>query len=180
MALSIPLPRRGLRSLFVLLILMLGPYMVLRHILSISSDSTEKSPSDPYFPQLRRKGGIDVNAKNTIAKKDAPSTPKTQRVIDRDTDEVEQPIPNPPKQKVLPKPKSKIDSSSGSSTNHVYRSNGLVEVNPEGQHPIFDLIDRAKTNWETKMSKASTSLGEAVDEYRRRYHRAPPKGFDRW
>lgn len=34
--------------------------------------------------------------------------------------------------------------------------------------------------WEQKIASQSQSLAEAVAEYKRRYKRAPPKGFDRW
>jgi hypothetical protein len=34
--------------------------------------------------------------------------------------------------------------------------------------------------WEELLSRQSTSLGEAVQEYTRRYGRNPPKGFDVW
>lgn len=63
---------------------------------------------------------------------------------------------------------------------HEFRRDGLLGVNPEGRHPIFDLVERAEREWERKLSKASKSLDEAVAEYRRRYGRKPPKGFDQW
>jgi hypothetical protein len=63
---------------------------------------------------------------------------------------------------------------------HGYRPDGLVEVNPHGPHPIFELINRAEKAWNEKLRKASTSLDEAIGEYRRRYRRSPPKGFDQW
>ncbi|KAJ8073632.1 hypothetical protein PM082_011910 [Marasmius tenuissimus] len=63
---------------------------------------------------------------------------------------------------------------------HHYRDDGLVEVNPEAPHPIFELIARAEKEWEAKKHRASTSLEEAIKEYRRRYKRNPPKGFDKW
>ena len=64
--------------------------------------------------------------------------------------------------------------------NHRYRSDGLVEVNLNGPHPIFELISTAEKSWKSKLAHASQSLEEAVEEYRRRYNRAPPKGFDLW
>ncbi|BEJ14671.1 hypothetical protein CspHIS471_0404380 [Cutaneotrichosporon sp. HIS471] len=65
-------------------------------------------------------------------------------------------------------------------TNHTYLSNGHLVPNPAGQHPIFDLIERSETEWKRKLDSQSKTLREAVDEYRRRYNRAPPKGFDKW
>ncbi|KAF8154717.1 glycosyl transferase family 90-domain-containing protein [Crassisporium funariophilum] len=63
---------------------------------------------------------------------------------------------------------------------HRFRPDGLVEVNVEGAHPIYELIARAEKEWKDKLEHASTTLEEAVREYRRRYNRAPPKGFDLW
>ncbi|KAJ7262915.1 glycosyl transferase family 90-domain-containing protein [Mycena rebaudengoi] len=63
---------------------------------------------------------------------------------------------------------------------HTYRPDGLVDVNPDGPHPIFELVERAEAAWAAKQARASTSLREAVAEYRRRYKRAPPRGFDEW
>jgi hypothetical protein len=63
---------------------------------------------------------------------------------------------------------------------HVYRPDGLLEVNEDGPHPIYELIKRAEKEWNEKLKRASRSLEEAVKEYRRRYKRNPPKGFDLW
>ncbi|KAJ8518174.1 hypothetical protein ONZ45_g4698 [Pleurotus djamor] len=63
---------------------------------------------------------------------------------------------------------------------HEFRPDGLLEVNPDAAHPIYDLISRAEERWNDKLSRASKTLGEAVTEYKRRYKRPPPKGFDDW
>ena len=63
---------------------------------------------------------------------------------------------------------------------HRFRSDGLLEVDPAGRHPIYDLIEMAEKEWEAKHKRQSRSLDEAVEEYERRYKRAPPKGFDEW
>lgn len=63
---------------------------------------------------------------------------------------------------------------------HTYRPDGLLEVNPNGSHPIFDLMRRAETAWNAKIRRASATLQEAVEEYVRRYKRRPPVGFDKW
>ncbi|TDL24277.1 hypothetical protein BD410DRAFT_767481 [Rickenella mellea] len=63
---------------------------------------------------------------------------------------------------------------------HVYRNDGLLEVNPNGTHPIFELIEAAESAWTSKQLHASRTLDEAVEEYARRYKRLPPKGFDEW
>lgn len=51
---------------------------------------------------------------------------------------------------------------------------------PLSIHPIEHLISAAKTRWNKLLSSQSKSLDEAVTEYRARYARNPPKGFDKW
>ena len=63
---------------------------------------------------------------------------------------------------------------------HSFRSDGLLDVNPNGRHPVYDLIKQAEADWDRKMKRQSETLAGAAAEYRRRYHRAPPKGFDHW
>jgi hypothetical protein len=63
---------------------------------------------------------------------------------------------------------------------HEYRYDGLLEVNDNGPHPIYELIARAESAWQDKHKRASKTLPEAVKEYRRRYGRDPPRGFDLW
>ncbi|KAF7377561.1 Beta-1,2-xylosyltransferase 1 [Mycena sanguinolenta] len=63
---------------------------------------------------------------------------------------------------------------------HKFMDDGLLEVNPEGIHPVYELIRRAEDAWKDKLRRASTTFPEAVTEYRRRYKRDPPKGFDDW
>jgi len=63
---------------------------------------------------------------------------------------------------------------------HRYREDGLVEVNSKGPHPIYELIRDAEKKWQDKLDRQSRSLEDAVEEYKRRYRRAPPKGFDVW
>ena len=51
----------------------------------------------------------------------------------------------------------------------------------EGQrHPIPALMRRARKRWRRLNVRQSKTFAQAVAEYRRRYGRAPPKGFDRW
>jgi hypothetical protein len=66
------------------------------------------------------------------------------------------------------------------SPRHRYGSDGLLEVNPLGPHPIYELISRGEALWNAKVAKQSTTLKQAVLEYRRRYGRYPPPGFDKW
>ncbi|KAK4054416.1 hypothetical protein OIV83_000910 [Microbotryomycetes sp. JL201] len=56
-------------------------------------------------------------------------------------------------------------------------------VNPRSApviHPIPQLIKDAETAWTTLVSKQSSTLKQAFKEYRRRYRRNPPRGFDQW
>lgn len=63
---------------------------------------------------------------------------------------------------------------------HTFHPNGLLLVNPKGRHPIHVLIDRAQRRWKEKVERQSRTLSEAVREYKQRYRRNPPKGFDDW
>ncbi|KAJ3990207.1 glycosyl transferase family 90-domain-containing protein [Lentinula detonsa] len=63
---------------------------------------------------------------------------------------------------------------------HKLHPNGLLEVNPDGRHPIYDLIEKSEAVWKAKLKDASRSLHEAVIEYEQRYGRKPPLGFDKW
>lgn len=63
---------------------------------------------------------------------------------------------------------------------HVYLPNGLLQVNQDAPHPIYELMEQAEKDWNRKLGRASATLEQAVREYRRRYHRYPPKGFDLW
>lgn len=51
---------------------------------------------------------------------------------------------------------------------------------PLTEHPIPHLMAAAEDEFRAKLARQSTSLGEAVAEYKRRYGRDPPKGFDKW
>lgn len=53
-------------------------------------------------------------------------------------------------------------------------SNMLVE------HPIPKLMADAEQKFKALLLKQSKTLSEAVAEYRRRYGRNPPRGFDEW
>ena len=73
-----------------------------------------------------------------------------------------------------------ISGEPGVLQEHIYRQDGLLEVNEKGPHPIYELTARAEVAWEQKLKAASKTLPEAVNEYRRRYGRSPPLGFDLW
>jgi hypothetical protein len=47
-------------------------------------------------------------------------------------------------------------------------------------HPIPDLMSTAEARFRRKLARQSKSLRAAVKEYKRRYQRNPPRGFDRW
>ena len=48
------------------------------------------------------------------------------------------------------------------------------------EHPIPRLMAKAEENFKHLLSRQSTTLKKAVAEYKRRYGRNPPKGFDQW
>lgn len=47
-------------------------------------------------------------------------------------------------------------------------------------HPIPGLMAQARQKWEDLKSSQSRTFAQAVEEYKRRHGRNPPKGFDRW
>ena len=47
-------------------------------------------------------------------------------------------------------------------------------------HPIPKLMADAQTKFKKMLTRQSNTLAEAVEEYKRRYGRNPPKGFDEW
>lgn len=67
---------------------------------------------------------------------------------------------------------------------HPINSHGRLEVDttlPIEAHPIYQLIDDAKTKWQAKNERQSKTLKQAVAEYRRRNRNLnPPKGFEKW
>lgn len=50
----------------------------------------------------------------------------------------------------------------------------------EMEHPIPRLMAEAEDKFRALLGKQSRSLSAAVKEYKRRYGRKPPKGFDEW
>jgi len=48
------------------------------------------------------------------------------------------------------------------------------------EHPIPKLMAEAEAKYQALLDKQSKSLEDAIVEYRRRYKREPPKGFDDW
>jgi len=54
----------------------------------------------------------------------------------------------------------------------------LSSIGP--QHPIYELHKAATAQFEATQQRQSRSLSDAVAEYRRRYGRAPPPGFNQW
>ena len=59
----------------------------------------------------------------------------------------------------------------------------LVQTGPGSvlvDHPIPKLMADAEDKFRSLLSRQSKSLAQAVAEYKRRYGRDPPKGFDQW
>ncbi|KAG9026634.1 Glycosyltransferase Family 90 domain containing protein [Tulasnella sp. JGI-2019a] len=83
---------------------------------------------------------------------------------------------------VMTRPSLKSSSAVRSDTAHKlrYASDGLFHIDPTDTHPVLALMDSAEKEWQEKLSRSSKTLREAVVEYKRRYRRMPPKGFDQW
>lgn len=59
----------------------------------------------------------------------------------------------------------------------------LVRKDPNAgikEHPIPKLMAQAENNFRNLLSSQSKTLADAVAEYKRRYKRDPPLGFDEW
>ncbi|BGP16485.1 hypothetical protein JCM10213_001178 [Rhodosporidiobolus nylandii] len=68
-----------------------------------------------------------------------------------------------------------------SSDSSPYTASEAARLPPHAmRHPIHDLIANATEEWEKKVARQSKTLAEAVKEYKRRFGRRPPKGFDDW
>lgn len=61
----------------------------------------------------------------------------------------------------------------------VTTNNGLLGPTDSAKHPIELLVEEANAKFQT-LKGQSTTFNEAVSEYRRRYKREPPLGFDHW
>jgi hypothetical protein len=53
-------------------------------------------------------------------------------------------------------------------------------ISHNGRHPIETLVEQAQVRFVNKLSVTSDTLEEAVLNYRARYGRDPPPGFDKW
>lgn len=82
--------------------------------------------------------------------------------------------------KLYPTPEIHIHPAPANTFSHTYRPDGLLHVGATGVHPITQLMDKAKKEWEAKVERQSKTLKEAVAEYKLRYGRLPPRGFDKW
>ncbi|KAL7952051.1 glycosyltransferase family 90 protein [Trichoderma barbatum] len=51
---------------------------------------------------------------------------------------------------------------------------------PEREHPVESLVRSGRANFKSLLKTQSGSYKAAVEEYRRRYHAAPPPGFEAW
>ena len=48
------------------------------------------------------------------------------------------------------------------------------------EHPIKELVRKAEIDFEEQLARQSSTLEAAASEYRQRYHRDAPPGFDMW
>lgn len=197
MAWSVPLPRRNLRSVIVFFIVILLPYVILKYLFAFYDRTYSTSPLH-HRPNPASKAG-DVHQKPDLKQIKAKLERRAEEERKRRNKQVQQANQAKQAQKAFAADHPESDHEDEHESydmalglpdqrsqnrariaKHNYLPNGLVEVNPNGQHTIFDLIERARREWSLKLSSSSRTLEEAITEYRRRYHRAPPKGFDRW
>ncbi|KZS99159.1 hypothetical protein SISNIDRAFT_448018 [Sistotremastrum niveocremeum HHB9708] len=174
---------RRFRKLLILLFFIGCVYFLTRRTgNAFAEDDTPLHPSRPETTNVKEQPGI---AQDVLA-------PQKSRLSDDDEvdeEDIEDDyyaalrparLRNRPGVPVPPLDQGEALRDSDPLPQHVYRSNGLVEVNPEGRHPIYDLMERAEKEWNDKLQRQSMTLEDAVLEYKRRYARLPPPGFDRW
>ncbi|KAF4121274.1 CAP10 [Geosmithia morbida] len=63
---------------------------------------------------------------------------------------------------------------------HGNGANTPKKATSTGIHPIEELVGDAQREFDATKSRQSTTLRQAVDEYRRRYKMPPPPHFDKW
>lgn len=68
----------------------------------------------------------------------------------------------------------------GTDTGLLLRDGGGRVSQALKEHPIERYTKLAHKRFDEKLKRQSKTLKQAVDEYKRRYGRNPPKGFDRW
>lgn len=158
MTVPLPTPRRALRTLSIGLFLILAPYLL----------------ANTFFKFDIAQGSKGGNVLS-ITKRPLSEVGLPLKIGQANVDELVELDQLP-----ITGVEENIEQKPVIMPSHVYLDNGLVRVNPEGRHPIYDLIDESSKAWQKKKSAASKTLSQAVEEYHRRYHRSPPKGFDRW
>jgi hypothetical protein len=72
------------------------------------------------------------------------------------------------------------DADVVSSKNWLSLASGSLPASVITEHPIPKLMADAEVQFRKLLSKQSRTLKAAVNEYKRRYKRNPPKGFDKW
>ena len=128
-----------------------------------------------FFQRFRQPDELDFILEDDIINPPHHQRPPPTDTFDPDLDP--EPVPQQRPRPIPEKSREKLRTALGK---HKFRSDGLLEVNLEGPHPIYELISRAEKEWEQKLLRASKTFQELVQEYERRYKRPPPKGFDLW
>jgi hypothetical protein len=87
------------------------------------------------------------------------------------------------KSKSKSKKQQRVKSSASKNNLHPI-TKGVLAVDtslPVTAHPIVQLTEHARKEWDSKVARQSKTLLQAVNEYKKRNRgRAPPKGFDKW
>ncbi|WVF70460.1 hypothetical protein IAT40_005250 [Kwoniella sp. CBS 6097] len=181
-SIPLPTPRRGLRSLLALVLLLLGPYIAVRHLSEYvyPSSSLSRASAKSLWERNKPGGSFDYEGMRN-GKKLAVWTSHDNGDDNFDRDEASDYDDDNDRSSGLQTPFRFEPSDLDPSTpQHTFLPNGLLLPNTAAPHPIYTLLKTSKRKWEEKLSKQSRTLAQAVDEYRRRYARDPPRGFERW
>lgn len=81
--------------------------------------------------------------------------------------------------------KSPKEAMGGDDGEEIDRFGNMTEGNAGGSiegmtHPILGLLRDGETKWNDMVAKQSKTLEQAVEVYKERWGRQPPKGFDKW
>ncbi|OCF42296.1 hypothetical protein I317_03916 [Kwoniella heveanensis CBS 569] len=191
-SIPLPTPRRSLRSLLVLLLLLLGPYIAVRHLSEYVVPSSFKSytaspasvrSSSPWERESSEKLDYSHGEGLRNGRKLAVWTGSTEdgEELGAGDDRVRYGANDDSgdgrAQSSFQFEPSDLDPST---PQHTFLPNGLLIPNTAAPHPIYTLLKTSQRRWKEKLAKQSKTLAQAVDEYRRRYARDPPRGFERW
>lgn len=115
--------------------------------------------------------GLDEHGNELVI---PPPVDDHSNVADLSPDSPALPVPDHP-HAVDDNPDTAVSSPGSSGSSPAFIGRGKDRL-----HPIVKLMNDAEEAWEDMLRRQSQTLEQAVLEYKRRYNRNPPLGFDKW